>query len=153
MEDWRNNIIESAKNGTNPMLMIETNGGYAVFGDTQFLPGYCVLLPKKKVFSLNDLTLEEREAFLLDMSILGDAIIKVCNPIRVNYDILGNTDKFLHGHVFPRYEWESEERKKKPVWLYDESNWFDCEKLYDENKHKEIRENITQYLKDYYSKV
>lgn len=95
MEDWRKNRIESAKNGTNPMLMIETNGGYAVFGDTQF----------------------------------------------------------LHGHVFPRYEWESEERKKKPVWLYDESNWFDCEKLYDENKHKEIRENITQYLKDYYSKV
>lgn len=153
MEDWRKNRIESAKNGTNPMLMIETNGRYAVFGDTQFLPGYCVLLPKKNVFSLNDLTLEEREAFLLDMSILGDAIIKVCNPIRVNYDILGNTDKFLHGHVFPRYEWESEERKKKPVWLYDESNWFDCEKLYDENKHKEIRENITQYLKDYYSKV
>lgn len=153
MEDWRKNRIESAKNGTNQMLMIETNGGYAVFGDTQFLPGYCVLLPKKNVFSLNDLTLEEREAFLLDMSILGDAIIKVCNPIRVNYDILGNTDKFLHGHVFPRYEWESEERKKKPVWLYDESNWFDCEKLYDENKHKEIRENITQYLKDYYSKV
>lgn len=153
MEDWQKNRIESAKNDTNPMLMIETNGGYAVFGDTQFLPGYCVLLPKKNVFSLNDLTLEEREAFLLDMSILGDAIIKVCNPIRVNYDILGNTDKFLHGHVFPRYEWESEERKKKPVWLYDESNWFDCEKLYDENKHKEIRENITQYLKDYYSKV
>lgn len=153
MEDWQKNRIESAKNGTNPMIIIETNGGYAVFGDTQFLPGYCVLLPKKNVFSLNDLTLEEREAFLLDMSILGDAIIKVCNPIRVNYDILGNTDKFLHGHVFPRYEWESEERKKKPVWLYDESNWFDCEKLYDENKHKEIRENITQYLKDYYSKV
>ena len=152
MKEWQKNRIESAKNGTNPMLMIETNGGYAVFGDTQFLPGYCVLLPKKNVFSLNELTLEEREAFLLDMSILGDAIIKVCNPIRVNYDILGNTDKFLHGHVFPRYEWESEERKKKPVWLYDESNWFDCEKLYDENKHQEIRENITQYLKEYYNK-
>lgn len=37
------------------MLMIETNGGYAVFGDTQFLPG----------------------------------------------------------HIFPRYEWESEERKSQ----------------------------------------
>ncbi|GAA0863929.1 hypothetical protein [Paraclostridium tenue] len=55
MEDWRKNRIESAKNGTNPMLMIETNGGYSVFGDTQF----------------------------------------------------------LHGHVFPRYEWESEERKSQ----------------------------------------
>ena len=30
MEDWQKNRIESAKNDTNPMLMIETNGGYAV---------------------------------------------------------------------------------------------------------------------------
>ncbi|MGX4600083.1 HIT family protein [Faecalimicrobium sp. JNUCC 81] len=150
MKEWQKNRIESAKNGTNPMLMIETNGGFAVFGDTQFLPGYCVLLPKKNVFSLNDLSLKERETFLVDLSILGDAIIEVCNPIRINYDVLGNTDKFLHGHVFPRYEWESEERKKKPVWLYDESNWFDSEKLYNECKHKEIRKKITQYLKNYY---
>ena len=31
--------------------------------------------PKRKVNSLNVLTLEEREQFLSDMSILGDAII------------------------------------------------------------------------------
>ena len=34
------------------------------------------------------------------MSVLGDAILAACSPLRVNYDILGNTDQFLHAHVF-----------------------------------------------------
>lgn len=77
--EWYENRILSSKNGTNPMLIKELKGGYAVFGDVQFLPGYCVLLPKREVNSLNDLPLEEREQFLSDMSILGDAIIHSCN--------------------------------------------------------------------------
>ena len=148
--EWYENRILSAINGTNPMLIKELKGGYAVFGDVQFLPGYCVLLPKKEVNSLNVLTLEEREQFLSDMSVLGDAIIQSCTPIRVNYDILGNTDNFLHAHVFPRYEWESEERKKMPVWLYDSSNWHNKETAYSPIKHDEIRNRILEYLNKNY---
>ena len=148
--EWYDNRILSAINGTNPMLIKELKGGYAVFGDVQFLPGYCVLLPKKEVNSLNVLTLEEREQFLSDMSVLGDAIIQSCTPIRVNYDILGNTDNFLHAHVFPRYEWESEERKKMPVWLYDSSNWHNKETSYNPIKHDEIRNSILEYLNKNY---
>lgn len=148
--EWYENRILSAINGTNPMLIKELKGGYAVFGDVQFLPGYCVLLPKKEVNSLNVLTLEEREQFLSDMSVLGDAIIQSCTPIRVNYDILGNTDNFLHAHVFPRYEWESEERKKMPVWLYDSSNWHNKETAYSPIKHDKIRNSILEYLNKNY---
>ena len=148
--EWYENRILSAINWTNPMLIKELKGGYAVFGDVQFLPGYCVLLPKKEVNSLNVLSLEEREQFLSDMSILGDAIIQSCTPIRVNYDILGNTDNFLHAHVFPRYEWESEERKKMPVWLYDSSNWHNKETSYNPIKHDEIRNSILEYLNKNY---
>ena len=148
--EWYENRILSAINGTNPMLIKELKGGYAVFGDVQFLPGYCVLLPKKEVNSLNVLTLEEREQFLSDMSVLGDAIIQSCTPIRVNYDILGNTDNFLHAHVFPRYDWESEERKKMPVWLYDSSNWHNKETSYNPIKHDEIRNSILEYLNKNY---
>ena len=148
--EWYENRILSAINVTNPMLIKELKGGYAVFGDVQFLPGYCVLLPKKEVNSLNVLTLEEREQFLSDMSVLGDAIIQSCTPIRVNYDILGNTDNFLHAHVFPRYEWESEERKKMPVWLYDSSNWHNKETSYNPIKHDEIRNSILEYLNKNY---
>ncbi|WP_086350477.1 HIT family protein [Candidatus Enterococcus clewellii] len=148
--EWYENRILSAQNGSNPMLMKELKGGYAVFGDVQFLPGYCVLLPKTEVYSLNDLPLKERTQFLADMAFLGDALLAVCNPLRVNYDILGNTDNYLHAHVFPRYEWETEERRKMPVWLYDKSNWYDEDKQYDKVKHGELREKIALFLKENY---
>lgn len=143
---WQNNRIQSAIDGTNPMVMKELKGGYLVFGDVQFLPGYCVLLPKREVASLNDLTLEERRHFLLDMSLVGDSILASTDAIRMNYDILGNTDKFLHAHIFPRYDWEKEERRKMPVWLYDQSNWFNPETAYNEAQHGALRGEILAHL-------
>jgi hypothetical protein len=41
----------------------------------------------------------------------------------VNLEILGNTDVFLHAHVWPRYEWEPIEHVQKPVWLYPPELW------------------------------
>ncbi|MGX4685421.1 HIT family protein [Vagococcus sp. JNUCC 83] len=143
---WRENRIKSAQNGTNPMLVKEMTGGFLVFGDVQFLPGYCVLLPKREVNSLNDLSLKEREDFLVDMSIVGDALLSVCGATRVNYDILGNTDNYLHAHIFPRYDWEKDERRKMPVWLYDKSNWGNPDTAYREEKHGDIRSRIKNYL-------
>ena len=46
--DWRNDRIKACQNGTNPMLMKGIIGWFCGFGDTQFLPGYCVLLPKNQ---------------------------------------------------------------------------------------------------------
>jgi Diadenosine tetraphosphate (Ap4A) hydrolase and other HIT family hydrolases len=135
-------------NGTNPMVITEMNNGFAVIGDTQFLPGYCVLLPKKNVFSLNDLSVAERAGFLTDMSLVGDAIIDVCHPLRVNYDILGNTDTFLHAHIFPRYDWEEEGKLKGPVWLYDAANWTDDSKQFSEEKHGKLKNALAHYLEN-----
>lgn len=146
MENWYDNRIKSALNGTNPMVMKEMPGGFAVFGDVQFLPGYSVLLPKKDVSSLNDLDIDERTLFLRDMSILGDAISSACQPIRINYDILGNTDNFLHAHVFPRYLTESTERLKMPVWLYDPGYWSEPKYHYSPEQHDALRNKITHYL-------
>ncbi|MCO7125549.1 hypothetical protein NIE88_07165 [Sporolactobacillus shoreicorticis] len=150
--NWRENRIESALNGTNPMVLSKMKSGFAVIGDTQFLPGYCVLLPNKEVFSLNDLTIDERSQFLTDMSLVGDAIMNVCQPLRINYDILGNTDAFLHAHIFPRYEWEKEERRKGPVWLYDSSNWYDEAKQFNEDKHGKLKEELANDLNHVYGK-
>lgn len=146
---WRENRIKTAIEGNNPMLIKELTGGYAVFGDVQFLPGYCVLLPKREVFSLNDLSLAERQAFLVDMSVLGDAVLASTDAIRVNYDILGNTDAYLHAHVFPRYDWEVEERRKMPVWLYDKSNWSNEQTAYQPEKHDALRQQILTKLNDF----
>jgi diadenosine tetraphosphate (Ap4A) HIT family hydrolase len=45
------------------------------------------------------------------MAVLGRAVATVCSRRdpqfrRVNLEIQGNTDAFLHAHVTPRYEWE-----------------------------------------------
>lgn len=148
--NWKENRILSAKNGTNPMLIKELKGSYVVMGDVQFLPGYCVLLPKREVKLLNDLSMEERTQFLLDMSIAGDAILSACTPVRINYEILGNADHFLHAHMFPRYDWEHEDVKRLPVWAYDASNWYNTETAYHPDKHDDIRDSILSYLEQHY---
>jgi hypothetical protein len=42
--DWRLDRIGSALRGENPTVLARMPGGFAVIGDVQWLPGYCVLL-------------------------------------------------------------------------------------------------------------
>jgi len=85
------------------MVLAQLRSGFAVLSDTQFLPGYCFLLASPRVRDLGDLDLDARAAFLVDMSLIGDAVQAVCSPWRLNYAILGNQKDFLHAHVIPRY--------------------------------------------------
>jgi diadenosine tetraphosphate (Ap4A) HIT family hydrolase len=63
----------------------------------------------------------------------------------VNLEILGNTDPFLHAHVWPRYDWEPTEIVSKPVWLYPPENWSDPQ-LRLGSRHDELRRAITRRL-------
>lgn len=128
-DNWKQNRIKSCKDGTNPTFITELKSRFVVIGDTQFLPGYCVLLYKDNISSLNDLDTEERKQFLIDMTLVGNAIKKVYNPLKINYEILGNLDEFVHAHIFPRYEWEGETvkhsiRRYPKEKFTDESNQF-----------------------------
>jgi diadenosine tetraphosphate (Ap4A) HIT family hydrolase len=90
----------------------------------QFLPGYCVLITDDPGADRPaDLPRPARLAFLADMDTLGEAVQRVCtrrDPAfrRVNYEILGNKDAFLHAHVWPRYAWEPADLRGGPVWGY-----------------------------------
>ncbi len=141
MLNWRIDRIGSALRGENPTVIARMKSGFAVFGDTQFLPGYCVLLAYPKIFSLNDLSQAERIDFLTDMSLIGDAIMEVCKPIRINYEILGNTDNYLHAHIFPRYDHEGE-YKYLPVWNYPKDRWTDELYQYEELKDGVLKNKI-----------
>lgn len=91
-------------------------------GDVQFLPGYCLLLPDPVVPDLNAMDMAQRQAFLTDMTRLGDAVLAITDAVRINYEMLGNLEPALHAHVFPRFDHESEELKTAPVWFYDWKN-------------------------------
>jgi diadenosine tetraphosphate (Ap4A) HIT family hydrolase len=110
--------VDSARNGTNETVISRVHSGWAVVGDRQFLPGYCLLLPDPVVTSLNDLSVDRRTRFLLDMSLLGDAVLEATDAVRINYSILGNASPALHAHVFARYEDEDPNYKCLPVWRY-----------------------------------
>lgn len=114
--------VAQANAGTNPKVITKLPSGWVVIGDVQFLEGYCLLLADPVVPSLNDLSGAARTQFLQDMARIGDAILKVTGSLRINYEILGNSEPELHAHIFPRYITEVEERRRMPVWFYDWQN-------------------------------
>lgn len=133
MTDWRTDRVGAALRGDNPTVLARLGAGFAVIGDNQFLPGYCVLLTDDPAVSaLTDLPRRRRLAFLADMDLLGEAVATVCRRLdgafrRVNYAILGNLDPYLHAHVRARYAWEPAERAKGPVSGYPPETRFAAE--------------------------
>jgi diadenosine tetraphosphate (Ap4A) HIT family hydrolase len=142
MTDWRDDRVGSAKRGENPMTLARMASGFAFIGDTQFLPGYCVLTAEPEHDHLTDLDQTGRARFLLDMALIGEAIMEVYagdGLLRVNYEIQGNTLPILHAHIWPRYAWEPEERRRLPVGCYPLDRWSDPVWAYDDEKHGERR--------------
>jgi len=69
----------------------------------QSLPGYCVLLCKKHVREPYDLPREEQRLFFEDMMRVARELERVFAPVKMNFEILGNSVPHLHCHIKPRY--------------------------------------------------
>lgn len=149
--DWREDRIGAARRGQNPTVLAELAAGYAVIGDTQFLPGYCVLLGKDPAAkALAEMPRLERVQFLADVDLLATAVERACRHsdpsfLRINIDVLGNTDPFVHAHVWPRYSWETPDLVRRPVWLYEPNHWRDSAMALG-HQHAQLRERITTEL-------
>ncbi|GGW60782.1 HIT family protein [Streptomyces caelestis] len=151
VSEWRDDRIGSALRGENPAVMRRLDAGFAVIGDVQFLPGYSLLLTDDPaVERLSELPRSRRLAFLGDMERLGEAVERTCRRVesgfrRVNLEILGNADVFLHAHVWPRYDWEPEDLVRLPVWLYPREMWSE-ERYALGARHQPLREAIGEEL-------
>lgn len=152
MTDWKQDRIGSALRGENPTVLTRLPGGFAVMGDPQWLPGYCVFLTDNpEADRLSNLSRAARTAYLDSMALLGSAVERACLERdsafrRVNLEILGNADAFLHAHVWPRYNWESPDLVTRPVWLYPVEKWRD-ESTALGPQHDDLRASITGYLR------
>jgi diadenosine tetraphosphate (Ap4A) HIT family hydrolase len=132
-------------------MLAAMQSGWAVMGDTQFLPGYALLLSNVDGANhLTDLNRAQRADFLFDMGLLGEAVMAVCNSLdpslrRLNYEILGNTGAYLQAHLFPRYGWEDAELLSRPVWAYPADRWTSPRDAFAED-HEPLREAIAKEL-------
>ena len=131
-----------------------TIGSKVVLASAIFLSGH--LLPAQSsatpvdVQRLSDLPKAKRLSFLDDMDQLGEAVERACRRLdpafrRVNLEILGNTDPFLHAHVWPRFAWEPADAVGAPVWLYPRDRWSD-EQFRLGPQHDVLREAIGSEL-------
>ena len=151
MADWRNDRIGSALRGENPTVVARLPASFAVMGDVQWLPGYCVLLVDQLgVDRLSDLPRARRLDFLSSMGRPGEAVEKACSEAdpgfgRVNLEMLGNAGAMLDAHVWPRYEWEPAELRRRPVWLYSLDKWSDPATALGP-QHDELRATISVNL-------
>lgn len=133
------------------MVLARMRSSWAVMGDTQFLPGYCVLLSDVDGAShLSDLPRQARDEFLSDMGLLGEAMVAACTGLdpslrRINYEILGNVDRSLRAHLWPRYAWEPAELLHGPVWHYPRDRWTSPRDAYSE-EHEPLRQALTEAL-------
>ncbi|MEU3905906.1 MULTISPECIES: HIT family protein [Streptomyces] len=150
--DWRRDRIGSAHRGENPTVIRRLDAGFAAIGDRQFLPGYSVLLTDDPaVTRLSDLPRPRRLAYLTDTERLAEAVERACARLdpafrRVNIEILGNTDPYLHAHVWPRYDWEPADLVRLPVWRYGEEEYWRGERHALAPRHDALRAAIGEEL-------
>ena len=72
----------------------------------------------------------------------GDAVLQATGAVRMNYEILGNSEPELHCHLFPRYATEPEQHRKMPAWFYD----WKTALPYAEDTHGALRTAIARLL-------
>lgn len=130
--------VDALRAGDDPTFVARLASGWAVLGERQVLPGYCLLLPDPVVPTLNALAGVERAAFLADMAALGDAVLAATRAVRINYAIFGNQDPALHAHVIPRYHDEPAPFVTAQPWAYD----WDRAPRFDREEHRELRDRI-----------
>jgi diadenosine tetraphosphate (Ap4A) HIT family hydrolase len=112
-------LVEGCRAGLIATRVAKLLSGWVIMGERQVLAGYCLLLPDPVVPDLNALDNEARARFLLDMSLVGDALLEVTGAVRINYAIYGNVEPALHAHVFPRSAQEPEATRIAQPWALD----------------------------------
>ena len=135
-------LVELAE-GRDLRLLRRMRSGFAVMHDTQFLPGYCLLLGYPESPHLLHLDRKHRNLFFDDMGILGEAVLQATECVRVNFSVYGNLDPFLHAHIVPRYEWEEPEHRTIPPLMYPQDIREHDAHRYERNRHFDLQEKIS----------
>lgn len=65
--------------------------------------GRCLVAYKDHIDDLNQLSDEERNAFMADVTRVTRAMQKVFNPAKINYGAYADTLQHLHFHLIPKY--------------------------------------------------
>ena len=74
----------------------------------QSKPGRCIVAYKDHVSEIVDISDEERNRFMADVTRAARALHKAFHPDKVNYGAYGDTGCHLHMHLVPKYQGQGE---------------------------------------------
>ncbi len=106
-EEWARRLSGEdcpiCRSGGPHSVVTELESSWLTAGEEAPMQGYCALVFRRHAVELHDLTPEEGAAFMRDVQRVSAAVAAVVRPVKMNYEIHGNTIPHLHMHFFPRY--------------------------------------------------
>jgi diadenosine tetraphosphate (Ap4A) HIT family hydrolase len=83
-------------------VIVELSTCWATAAREAPLPGHVCVVARRHVNEPFDMEPEEQARFWLEAMSIARAVAGVMQPIKMNYEIHGNTLPHLHLHLFPR---------------------------------------------------
>jgi diadenosine tetraphosphate (Ap4A) HIT family hydrolase len=83
-------------------ILAETPILWATAGEVATLPGGAGVCCKRHVVEPYELSPHEQAEFWQDSMLVAQGLADVLRPVKMNYEIHGNTIPHLHMHLFPR---------------------------------------------------
>lgn len=111
------NSINEIKKNKNEYFIKELETGYVVLGWYQYYKGYVLFMCKNHAEELHDLPENFKNKFLQEMALVAEALYKAFKPNKMNYELLGNSERHLHWHLLPRYK--TDPQPHRPIWVID----------------------------------
>jgi diadenosine tetraphosphate (Ap4A) HIT family hydrolase len=100
--------------GEGPLFIADLPTSRVYFNEDQFFPGWVFVVLKRHAVELYELTASERAAQVEDVARVARALASVYQPVKMNYELLGNQVPHIHWHLVPRLAGDPEPRG--PVW-------------------------------------
>jgi diadenosine tetraphosphate (Ap4A) HIT family hydrolase len=121
------------------LTIAELPTAMVVLSPDQYYRGYSLVVAKTHATELFHLEDNAGGEYFRDMLRVAKAISDAFAPMKMNYELLGNTVPHLHWHVVPRYDWDP--NPKRPIWEHQHDL-----KLLDSAQYAEIIEAIRAKL-------
>ena len=94
--------------------IFENEHAVAVWG-SPYARGHVKVIIKKHYDNLTDVPREEADSLMDLWRKVGKAIQEVIHPAIINYQINGNWQRHVHGHIYPR--WQTDRDWGEPIQL------------------------------------
>ncbi|NVO00078.1 MAG: HIT family protein [Geobacteraceae bacterium] len=87
---------------------------YVTLNRDQFFPGYCFVFAKSHVTELFHLEKPVRSGIIEEVNRVAEALYRLFNPAKINYELLGNMVPHMHWHIVPRFT--TDPLWPRPIW-------------------------------------